>query len=75
MTLANLYEENEPKWEIRYNATEFFKIKNMYDFEGIKSFLLNLKHDDEASDKMLSHFYAEGKEYLKYKNNKSKNFI
>ena len=75
MTLANLFEENSPHWEIRYNATEFFKVKYLNDLKGIKQFLINLKNDKEAYDKMLSHYFAEGKPYLKYKDDKSKNKI
>lgn len=72
MTLANLYEENYPKWEIRYNATEFFKVKYLNDLKGIKEFLINLKNDEVAYDKMLSHYFSGGKLYEKYKHDKSK---
>jgi len=71
MTLANLFEENEPEWKIRYNATEFFRVQNLNDYKGIKKFLLKLKNDNVSFDEMLSHFYAEGKTYLQSRNDKS----
>lgn len=72
MTLANLFEENVPEWEIRYNATDFFKVQTLQDLKGIKNFLINLKNDKESYFKMLSHFFAEGKSYTEYKDDKSK---
>ncbi len=75
MTLANLYEENIPDWKIRYIANEFFGVKDLSDYTGIRDFLINLKDDEVNYDKMLSYYYSEGKDYEKNRNNQSKSII
>merc|ERR1712032_1715363 len=55
VTEANLYDDSEPNWKVRYNANEYFELSFLFDYQGIQNILDNLDKRDEKYDQYLNH--------------------
>jgi hypothetical protein len=56
--------DDPPVWEPKYRATEFFKLNNLTELDKIKSFVMNIEHDEEIFKKAIEAFFAGGPESI-----------
>jgi len=68
---ANKSKEIKPKWEVRYRATELFKVDYISNYEKVKEFILNVNDKTEKIDNLLKAFFCNGPLFDQYVNNKS----
>lgn len=71
---ANKLKDNKPKWEVRYRATDLFKVNYISNYEKVREYIMNVYNKTEKIDNLLKAFFANGPLFDKFVNNKSKNF-
>ena len=75
VTEANLFEDSEPNWKIRYNANKYFELENLYDTQGIKKMLDSLENREDKYKEYLKHFFSEGPAYEANKDNLGNKYL
>jgi len=68
---ANKSQENKPKWEIRYRATELFEVDYICNYEKVREYIMNIYNKTEKIDNLLKAFFANGPLFDKFVKNES----
>jgi predicted restriction endonuclease len=63
MTLANSQPDITPRWEIRYQASEYLNVESLEQYSKIADFVNNLNVDTKAYEKLVKYYYTEGPMY------------